>query len=63
MIDAHLDWPFLDATHRALATAARAWARESGAHGTDRTEGADAADVDAICRRHVASLGAAGLLR
>ena len=60
MIDAHLDWPFLDATHRALATAARAWACESVAQEADGTH---AGDVDAICRRHVASLGAAGLLR
>ena len=49
MIDAHLEWPFLDATHRALVTAARAWAGESGGQATD---GMEAADVDAICRRH-----------
>ncbi len=82
---AHLDWPFLDATHRALAADADRWAAaacRSEAHGVDADPGSHAPtqeredadsrnaaaaraaeDVDAICRRHVASLGAAGLLR
>lgn len=52
----HLEWPFFDATHRALASEADAWARanlRSVAHG----------DVDAACRRLVRALGQAGLLR
>ena len=53
---AHLDWPFLDAAHRALASDAAHWAAQHAL-----TAGAN--DIDAICRRHVASLGAAGLLR
>ena len=69
---AHFDWPFFDDTHRALAADADRWA--TGASQRLRTEAdlrqngrpADdyvQANVDAICRRHVASLGAAGLLR
>src|SRR6476646_4001090 len=70
----HFDWPFLDAAHRALAAEADRWA--TGAVQRRKTEaeirepGSRArhddylkANVDAICRRHVASLGAAGLLR
>jgi alkylation response protein AidB-like acyl-CoA dehydrogenase len=52
----HLDWPFLDATHRALAAEAAGWAAVHAAGGCH-------ADVDATCRRHVRALGAAGLLR
>jgi acyl-CoA dehydrogenase len=53
---AHLDWPFLDGRHAALAQAADAWASAniSDAHG---------ADVDGACRTLVAQLGAAGWLR
>ena len=69
---AHFDWPFFDDAHRALAADADRWA--TGASQRLSTEAdlrqngrpADAyvqANVDAICRRQVASLGAAGLLR
>ena len=70
----HFDWPFFDASHRALAAEADRWAtgavqrrkteaeiREPG--GRARHDDYVKANVDAICRRHVASLGAAGLLR
>jgi acyl-CoA dehydrogenase len=55
MLD-HLDWPFFDAHHGALARALEAWAVEHlhGNHGPD---------VDAACRALVAQLGAAGWLR
>ena len=70
----HFDLPFFDAPHRAMASDADRWAlgalqrlkTEAEIHGSngpgpqnDYVE----ANVDAICRRHVASLGAAGLLR
>ena len=54
---AHLDWPFFDDTHRSLARDAEAWA--CGALG-EWTHGADA---DAVCRRLVREMGAAGWLR
>ncbi|HKU85816.1 MAG TPA: acyl-CoA dehydrogenase [Casimicrobiaceae bacterium] len=70
----HYDWPFFDEAHRALAADADRWAtgavqrrkteaeiREPG--GRARHDDYLKANVDAICRRHVASLGAAGLLR
>jgi alkylation response protein AidB-like acyl-CoA dehydrogenase len=71
---AHLDWPFFDATHRALAVDADRWATGAmqrlnteaelrGANGHRLHDDYLDANVDAICRRHVASLGAAGLLR
>jgi acyl-CoA dehydrogenase len=52
----HLDWPFLDPAHRALAAALEPWARDNAAadHGDD---------VDATCRALVRRLGAAGWLR
>ena len=64
---AHLDWPFFDAAHRTLAAGADRWAAATWAE-TRNAERAtsvatDERDVDAICRDHVASLGAAGLLR
>jgi acyl-CoA dehydrogenase len=51
-----LDWPFLDARHRALAEEADAFGRSLGelAHAEE--------DVDAACRELVARLGASGLL-
>jgi acyl-CoA dehydrogenase len=53
----HLDWPFLDAKHRALAGEAAAWCEaELGA-----IRAGD--DVDAQCRAIVAALGNAGFLR
>jgi acyl-CoA dehydrogenase len=52
---AHLDWPFFDERHRALAREAHAWAA------SQRWE-ADEADVDAECRALVRRLGEAGWL-
>ncbi|MDQ2819561.1 MAG: acyl-CoA dehydrogenase family protein [Pseudomonadota bacterium] len=51
----HLDWPFFDAHHIALASAVDAWAASElrDDHG---------ADVDSTCRALVAQLGAAGWL-
>ncbi len=54
---AHLGWPFVADSHRALARAAEAWA--ASALG-EWTHGADA---DAICRRLVREMGEAGWLR
>jgi alkylation response protein AidB-like acyl-CoA dehydrogenase len=52
----HLDWPFFDERHRALARELDAWAamHVPQAHG---------GDVDAACRELVRRLGAAGWLR
>ena len=52
----HLDWPFFDDRHRALAAELDAWVRAQigDAHG---------ADVDAECRALVRQLGAGGWLR
>jgi acyl-CoA dehydrogenase len=53
---AHLDWPFFDAAHRALAGDLGRWAgSELYAGGT--------ADVDTACRGLVRALGRAGWLR
>ncbi len=52
----HLDWPFFDDAHRALARELESWAAQQ----LPRTYGADA---DAECRALVASLGNAGWLR
>ena len=49
----HLDWPFLEPSHRALATGALAFDPPAAPRG----------DVDAACRELVRALGAAGLLR
>ncbi len=70
----HYDWPFFDDAHRALAVDTDRWAtgavqrrkteaeiREPGSRA--RHDDYSKANGDAICRRHVASLGAAGLLR
>ncbi len=51
----HLDWPFFDAAHRALAAQALQFAVALPA--------AEPHDADAACRAHVRALGAAGLLR
>ena len=53
---AHYDWPFLEERHATLASEADAWAAANlgGAHGED---------ADAVCRRLVQALGAAGYLR
>ncbi|MBK7059853.1 MAG: acyl-CoA dehydrogenase family protein [Rubrivivax sp.] len=52
----HLDWPFFDPPHRALAHELEAWAAQQLSH----THGPD---VDAECRTLVRSLGAGGWLR
>jgi acyl-CoA dehydrogenase len=52
----HLDVPFFDDAHRALASSADAWA-------ADHLQSVDHHDTDATCRRLVRALGAAGLLR
>ncbi|NEK32461.1 acyl-CoA dehydrogenase, partial [Rhizobium leguminosarum] len=49
----HLDWPFFDARHRALAVALDAWCAE-------HLHVDHSADVDTQCRALVAQLGAAG---
>ena len=50
----HLDWPFLDASHRALADQAARWVA---------TQIIDDTDADAACRTWVRALGRAGFLR
>ncbi|WP_198969109.1 acyl-CoA dehydrogenase family protein [Xylophilus sp. ASV27] len=52
----HLDWPFFDAHHKALALELDAWAAERVAH-------LHGDDVDADCRTLVRRLGDAGWLR
>ena len=52
---AHLEWPFLASHHALLAREADAWVQ-----GLDWAHDADA---DRVCRRMVAELGRAGLLR
>ncbi len=52
----HLDWPFFEPHHRALALALDAWATEHLGH-------EHGADVDAACRAHVRALGQGGWLR
>jgi acyl-CoA dehydrogenase len=52
----HLDWPFFDAKHRALAAALDAWCGEHLQH-VDHD-----GDIDAQCRILVAQLGKAGWL-
>ncbi|MDH3196776.1 MAG: acyl-CoA dehydrogenase family protein [Candidatus Krumholzibacteria bacterium] len=53
---AHLDWPFFDADHRALAASIEAWA---AAH----AEGPEPEDVDAATQGLVRALGEGGWLR
>ncbi|XAH26072.1 acyl-CoA dehydrogenase family protein [Xylophilus sp. GW821-FHT01B05] len=52
----HLDWPFFDARHKALAQELDAWAAEHVAH-------LHSDDVDTDCRTLVRRLGDAGWLR
>ena len=52
----HLDWPFFDDAHRALAAGAGAWAAGAGL-------GREHDDHDAACRGLVRALGDAGWLR
>jgi len=56
---AHLDWPFFEPVHRALASDVDRWAEGEAA----RREHIAGADVDAICRAWVRALGDAGYLR
>ena len=51
-----LDWPFLDDKHRAMAAEVEAWAEAN-------LSSIDHHDTDAACRKLVADLGEAGLLR
>jgi acyl-CoA dehydrogenase len=53
---AHLQWPFFDAPHAELSRAVDAWAAKSLGYAHDP-------DADAVCRRLVKELGAAGYLR
>jgi acyl-CoA dehydrogenase len=53
---AHLELPFFDEAHRALATALDGWAARN-------LRGIDHHDTDAACRGLVRALGAAGFLR
>ncbi len=53
---AHYDWPFLEERHTVLARETENWAAHHLAHAHDP-------DADAVCRRLVKDLGAAGLLR
>ena len=55
----HLDWPFFEAAHRALAADVDLWAEDQAV----RRGHAAGADVDAICRAWVVALGDAGYLR
>jgi len=52
----HLDWPFFDDAHRALAASLRAWAAAS-------LGGGEGDDIDRRCRDLVRALGDAGWLR
>jgi len=53
---AHYEWPFLDERHAKLAREADAWAAANLGYAHDE-------DADAVCRRLVKDLGAAGFLR
>ncbi len=53
----HLEWPFFEAAHRALAPNIRQWAR------AELWNEAEPDDVDAACRQLVRQLGDAGWLR
>ncbi len=52
----HLDWPFFEPHHRALASALDAWSAVNMAH-------VDHTDIDAACRACVRALGDGGWLR
>jgi alkylation response protein AidB-like acyl-CoA dehydrogenase len=53
----HLDWPFYDDSHRALAAELDAFVARGGLGEIDH------ADVDAACKQLVVALGTAGVLR
>lgn len=62
MIDGnHLDWPFLEPRHKALATDLDRWA--SDALSGDHPEGGSVQAVDDACRKLVNQLGEAGWLK
>jgi acyl-CoA dehydrogenase len=52
---AHLEWPFFEPRHAALARKAEAWAAANLSDAHDE-------DADAVCRRLVKELGSAGFL-
>jgi acyl-CoA dehydrogenase len=52
---AHLEWPFFEPRHAALARKAEAWAAANLSYAHDE-------DEDAVCRRLVKEMGAAGFL-
>ena len=54
----HLDWPFFEDPHRALASELDGWCRRNLAHGA-----VDHDDVDASCKALVKALGAGGWLQ
>ena len=54
---AHLEWPFFDDEHRALASEITTWARR------ELWDSEEPRDVDAACRALVRKLGEAGWLR
>ena len=54
----HLDWPFFEPRHRALAAELDAWAPSAVGHAHDQ----DRAAVDDDCRAQVRALGQAGWL-
>jgi acyl-CoA dehydrogenase len=57
MLDqSHLQWPFFEETHRAMAADLAAWSASSLDSGKHE-------DVDQVCRELVAALGAGGWLR
>ena len=53
----HLDWPFFDERHRALATELDQFVADGALADVDH------GDVDTACRQLVSALGAAGILR
>jgi alkylation response protein AidB-like acyl-CoA dehydrogenase len=55
--DNHLEWPFFDEEHRALAAGIRQWAAR------ELWDAREPDDVDAACRALVSELGKAGWLR
>ncbi len=60
---AHYDWPFFEPLHAALAREAEAWAAQGLTYAHEEDVRAPAGTrADAICRRLVKDLGAAGFL-
>lgn len=58
----HLDWPFFDESHRALAASVGDWVASNDGLAI-RDEGAPGTRADAACRDWVRRLGTAGYLR